>query len=437
MHGDRSNSRSGLAIGFVALFAIFLFAAPTPSGDSHLVFADAYSMVHDGNLELSEFDGQRVLTKHYSVVRTPDGVYDYFPFGAAMLAVPGVLVLDAAHLVGVGSGSYDAIGRSDGSIYRLEVAIAALAAAGTAVILAMAVRALLDPAVPLGRNETALLVTLIGCTTPLWSTSSTRLWQHTAAGLPLAVTLLVVARLLRSSSDESERRLGLLGGVAAALIVVARPSAAPIALVLVGAMLWAHRRAGWAALTAFAVSGIGVLFANVLLLGSWRPPYISSGRLGLHDRYLEAIGANLVSPGRGVLVYCPLIFVGLVLAVRLRPAFTPMLVISVAASVAALLGVSAYGEKWWAGHSWGPRFMIEAVLTLVPVAAAAIITALHTADRRRAVTWCVVPLALWSVFVHGVGATTGANESWSNRPVDVDDAPERIWSWSDPPFGRS
>jgi hypothetical protein len=43
-------------------------------------------------------------------------------------------------------------------------------------------------------------------------------------------------------------------------------------------------------------------------------------------------------------------------------------------------------------------------------------------------------VACWEAFVHIGGVSSGRGMQWNVSPVSVDDAPERLWDWSDPQF---
>ena len=95
-------------------------------------------------------------------------------------------------------------------------------------------------------------------------------------------------------------------------------------------------------------------------------------------------------------------------------------------------------SMWWAGHSFGPRFMTDIVPFLV------FFTAFHFQLRevwgsrpRMGVTVIIALLGLVSVAIHAQGAFRPSTLAWNNVPNNIDSAPSRAWDWSDPQFART
>ena len=94
---------------------------------------------------------------------------------------------------------------------------------------------------------------------------------------------------------------------------------------------------------------------------------------------------------------------------------------------------------WWAGHSFGPRYMTDVVphlcMLMVPVLERL------AALRREGGAWrgvaaAMALLAVVSGAIHGRGATSPKPASWNVEPSNVDGHPERLWDFSDPQFLR-
>ena len=92
---------------------------------------------------------------------------------------------------------------------------------------------------------------------------------------------------------------------------------------------------------------------------------------------------------------------------------------------------------WWAGHSYGPRFMTDIVPFLVYFVAFNF-EALGklTGLRLWASRSCIVLLAAASMILHGHGATSSVPYQWNVIPNNIDREPARLWDWRDPPFAR-
>jgi hypothetical protein len=235
----------------------------------------------------------------------------------------------------------------------------------------------------------ALSVLAIGVATPLWSTVSRAGWRHVVADLALALAILATTCATdRDRPMERRARSACVASVAALVVAWVRPAFGP---------------------------------------------------LGLHDRFGEAVWANLISPGRGALVYSAVVAVGAFVAWRLGGVLARASVAAGVGAVAVLLTVSAHGSGWWGGAGYGPRLMTEAILVLVPVALAGLLELVE--QRREAgspgLIGAVAALALVaSISLHGVGAWSSSAREWSHEPQVLASHPARVWDWDDAPFLR-
>jgi hypothetical protein len=83
---------------------------------------------------------------------------------------------------------------------------------------------------------------------------------------------------------------------------------------------------------------------------------------------LEGLAGLIMSPGRGLLVYCPLVLLGLAGAPRFAAAHRRE-ALFIGLSLLTLLLLYARWQMWDGGWCWGPRFLLPVVpLLLVPVA---------------------------------------------------------------------
>jgi len=207
---------------------------------------------------------------------------------------------------------------------------------------------------PRGPAFAAALLFAFG--TSVWSTSQS-LWQHPAAVLFLALAVLALVRA------EDEPAWAARAGLPLGLAVAARHAALPLVAVLAAAtaLRW-PRRAPWLALWA-APPALGVLLYDALHFGS---PFSHGFSGSLAERFSGAWGVGhlglLVSPGRGLLVFTPLVLVaGLGWARELaRPLERPLALSLGAAVLAHWLVMGAWAE-WPGGWCWGPRLMTEAL----------------------------------------------------------------------------
>jgi hypothetical protein len=164
------------------------------------------------------------------------------------------------------------------------------------------------------------------------------------------------------------------------------------------------------------------------------PRYFHPDAPGVYPM-LPGFAMNLVSPSRGLLVFTPVFvfsIVGMALAIRNRWCWplSPYL-IAIVCLHAILI------SRYWSGHSFGQRYWAD----MTPLLVLFLIPCIQFWEelggvRRRAWAGAFLALALCGVFVHARGATSLAVNQWSLYPVNLDNAPGRVWDWSDPQFLR-
>jgi hypothetical protein len=96
------------------------------------------------------------------------------------------------------------------------------------------------------------------------------------------------------------------------------------------------------------------------------------------------------------------------------------------------------GPMWWMGHCFGPRAFLNVVPSMMLLAALAWKAFGRPDDPawglRRPWRWTAATPVGTSVLIRAAGACCPACSEWNQTPIRVDDAPERVWAWSDPHF---
>lgn len=275
----------------------------------------------------------------------------------------------------------------------------------------------------------ALVAVGFGLGTGMWSTVSQTLWQHESAILGLSLALVALTR------DELRVRDGLLIGIGLALCGMSRPQTAPaIAVLLAGTLA----RGGWrAAAPAAAIAGACAAFTialNIAWFGSsfGAAPLLEALHPDIHaTTYSFGLSATglaglLISPSRGLLIFSPIVLVaGLGLRTAWMESWRSPLGWCAAAAAAQWLFYGSY-SVWWAGHTFGPRYMLDVLPLLVPLAAAG----LRAVGGPLLRTLAGAALA-WSIIVAGTGAFCYPHDRWNTDPVSVDRSHERLWDWRD------
>lgn len=436
----------------LAVFALALLAClsgPNVTNyDSYLAVPVAWSALRHGDLDLDEYQVP-AIRDHHGYVRVNGHGYDFYPWPVAMLAVPAVAVTAVGASLGLWPGVDQLI--RDNRMDLVQLITASVISALAAMVIAMVAFERFGGR--LAARSAAATGLLFLLATTMWSTASRALWQHGPAALFVALALLDGQRLLQRSERRQPQTATtwLRPGAWLALAVVMRPTAAIASAAIAGAVLW-----GWALplrtgsaqgyLRATRLAGGGPVLAgvgaalvmvpffmvNAGVFGAMLPTSYSANRLALHDHYLEALAANLVSPARGVLISVPLLVAAVVAAIvaARRDGADPLRIACLAGVGLHWLVISAGSFGWWAGHSYGARFFTE----ITPLMA---YLGLDLVDRlRRPGRWrfAVGALATVGIAVQLPGVYLRSTQCWNGDPTDIDADPGRIWSWRAPPF---
>ena len=441
----------------VVVFAIDMASPSGMTADPIRAVSVAVSMVHYHSLSLDRF--QPLPDPGYAITVVNGHSYPLFPWAVSLFAVPWVILEDVGHKLGLTEGSV-AMVRSGHDWGLQVVSMATVVAAATVVVYFIALRVLrLQP--PGRRRRWGIAVAMtFALATPVWSTASRAMWQHGPSMLCIAVGLLCA---LRAQSGAR----GWMGmGAAFAASYAMRPTDSIVIIVMAVWIVVAERR-HLLAVVAGAVPPLVVLVAvNLAVYHQPLSPYYTGGQsFAVSGTMAVALAGNLVSPARGLFIFCPLVVLSVAgVVVRWRAgeltAFWRALAVL---PVLHWIVISAF-KHWWGGDSYGPRFFTDLVPVFVvlalpavevlagwlaPAAAATGPEVETGADMgagpaggggrlrwRRALVALTIVALVWSVAVEAQGAILRSAWCWNNEPTDVDAHPSKLWDWSDPQFAR-
>lgn len=363
------------------------------------------------------------------VARSGRHLVSRYPVAPALLAVPVAwpcyAYLDATQ------GGWD----RDPLRARVKARTAAKIAAAILAALAVVVLDRLLHRLGFGLTGTLAAITAAFASN-LWTVGGQALWQHGPAVLMLSLALWAM-----TTERPGRFRLGM-AGLATALMVACRAIDLVFALVLLAWVARFHRRQLPAFLAAPILVGLALLAYNTSHFGtlSGGQQALESMHEELHDvqgvwnpNPLPGLAGTLASPARGLLVFCPWV----ALAVAVLPWSFPRIPSRSAARwvviglVPYLLVVSCY-RVWWAGHSFGPRYWVDATPALAIVLAAAFA---WSARRARGLLPLFALAICWSVGVQILGATQYPTD-WNLSPTNIDRDHARLWDWSDTELKR-
>ncbi len=211
---------------------------------------------------------------------------------------------------------------------------------------------------------------LVGAASPYWPYAKSDFSEPLSA---LALTGAVLY-LLRARATPSAGNF-MLSGLFVALALLAKLTAAFALPALALYALYAAadqgrvRSRGVAAWGAPVLGGIALTAAyNLARYGRLADTGYHAEDLPFHAPLTVGLTGLLVSPGKGLPWYCPLVLVALALWPRLlrRRRAEGLLALGIAAPT---LIVFATYPVWWGGICWGPRYLLPLVpLMLLPLA---------------------------------------------------------------------
>ena len=420
---------------FLVVFAVHVQSPVITSYDSRWTIYTAMSLVRHANLDLDEYADLIRRDAGYGTERVGGHIYSVYPVGPVLLAAPLVGLADLACRRLCPEDLDRVLRERPGAHGRLERLVASLVVAATATLVYRIGRLRLAGAAP-----ALLLAGIFAFGTSAWSTASRGLWQHGPSMLMLALALALILGARDRPELIQYAALPLVGAY------LMRPTNFVSVLLLSLYVLRRHRR--YAA--RYALGGVLILVPflalNMATYGWPLSTYYRAGIAGLErgDHVGQALVGTLVSPGRGLFVYSPVLLLAMAGAVAgLRgPRRHELHAWLVAIIVLHWLTISSF-RSWWGGHAYGPRLFADVlpylVYFLIPVTGALWSSEATGAGRRRrrGLLAGVFGLSVaLSVLVHGRGALSPSGYAWNGSPVDVDRAPARLWDWRDPPFLR-
>ena len=424
---------------FILVLLVYLVSPIKTSFDSRWAIPTAMSIIEEGNADLSEYPQLLERNNYYCIDQINGRPYSQFPVWTYMLSVPPVLVFDRivipalSSIPGINRRMSDHITETYGpdadieTVYLssdIEKVISSFYTALAVVFVYLAGTLFLR------RGYAFSTALLFAFGTSAWSTASRALWMH---GPTLMFLSLAVYLLLRAERGSPGYVKFISIPLAAAFMI--RPTNAVFLAGFTIYIFLRHRKY----LLSFLVwaTPFAVLFCvyNLSVYHSLIPHYFSVSRLGGTVVFFTAFSGNLISPGRGLLVYSPFLifcFHGFYSGIKNR-VYRGITILFSAFILCHLIVVSLF-PHWWGGHCFGSRFMSD----ILPFAFFLMFLSVDDLLKRKTLPGlsALVILSVLSIGIHFSGSWHWAAYLWNTTPSNVDDHPERLWDWEDPPFLR-
>lgn len=365
----------------------------------------------------------------YQLTRRGDAVYYGYPLGSTILSLPFVERMGVSR----GLSTFHADGRLNAEIESLlQLKIAADLSAAIVVLFYVLCRFYCSPL------PSAAIVLAFAFGSPVWSTLSRALWSHTwmVALLSLALVFLEWRRRMENATRRTDLAFGLALGTVLFWMLFVRAHGIFSTLGIGCLLLLHHRRLLLFTGIAGSVWVAAYVAVSLQVFGTPTPPSVYNLDTIDGRDVLNRFAWLMVSPSRGLLVYCPylLVLVGLLVSYRKRLEGTAMLLPAGIATATHTALFCCY-DGWHMGSSYGPRYFADLLPWFVLIAAIGVRTLLDAPPSARRSAFAVA-LALtfaWGIWVHSRGANSVKAWFWNWRPIAVGHEPA-VKEWDHPQF---
>lgn len=345
-----SPLRFGVVVGISIAIVAGVVNIRSVSNDNVPNVLIPMSLLHDGNLELSEFTALTTSGKtsmNYWAVRTDNGLYSRYPIWTGVVATPlfaplmlmGQRALDESFLLRYG-----------------RLAALALCAIFGGTLAVMLRRWMPDP-------WAAALATIAILGTTLWHQVASQL-SNQALAIVCAVGLLAIV----TRPDINIRR-ALLAGLLAGLMLAARPPALFMAIAPLGLFL---SRPSWRRFIPYVILAAAICPMLTLAYNKMAFGHALSTGYGAepNERFEATMSQGLIglmlSPTCGLLIYSPFLLFAVFAAERcIRGGGDRDTVIVGRWLIAGIVGQWLLFSKWWAWNGaltyGGARMLAETI----------------------------------------------------------------------------
>ncbi len=429
------------ALVYFATFTLFAISPLKVHTDSIWSIPTAVRLLDQRNIDLDEY-AQTIALQSHGIVTVRGHFYNFYPLAPSLVAVPLLFIFD--RVVGWAQSlrryfpkldqnierwktKFHAVGQVDLDFYdTIEMIIASLLVSGATVFMFLTARRQASTATALATCF------LFAFCTPAYSTASRVLWQHSPSILAISAVIYLLSHPLPRWYHA------VLLGVAATAAYTSRPTNSITLVVIAIYLIFSVPRLANCFFIGCILVATPFCIYSQRTYGTFLPPYFQTNWLSMNTAtFPEALAGNLVSPGRGLFVYSPVLLLSCYGYWRKLRSQSLARFEQVFPIVIALhwIAVSLLSPIWWAGHAFGPRFFTD----VVPYFAYFLISPVDRVLVSRRVTALSAALAATtalSLFIHVRGSSSYATWDWNNTPANVDSAPRRVWEWSDLAFLR-
>jgi hypothetical protein len=387
---DRKDRRLALLLALIALLVYNANCRDISTGDTYPARFEPLTILRFGTVYMDDLEKvvRMDSAQPYWLLPLQGHIVSVYPLVTPLLVtplyLPALLYLDH-------HGWGDVARVRQVALVMEKIAASAIAAAAAGLMLLLLRRRM-------SRGRAILLTIAFAFGTETWVIGSQALWQHGTAEL-----LLIVA-LMAAAGEPTPRRLAT-AGLACGLVIANRP---PDALLAAGIALyvpfWVRPLPRGLIFFAAAALPLAVTVAyDLSIFGNLSGGYgyilehTTSYRHFFRFPFAAGLVGQLVSPGKGLFVYCPFL---LLLPIGSRWVLrAPQRPLSLCLILGVALQLVLYSwNDWRGGFSYGPRYLTDMVPILVWLLAPVV-------ESLRAAGLAVfAATGLFAIYVQLVGA---------------------------------
>lgn len=319
------------------------------------------------------------------------------------------------------------------TVMILEKIVASLITSFSGIFIFLSLRELV-------RKKVAIAGTLIfAFATNTWTISSQALWQHGMSELLLSMIIYLVIINEKKEKNRYIIHLGILSG----LFVYNRPSDSIVLLPLILYIVCLKTKKTIYFFSSMFASSLPFIYYNLSYFGNFLGGYSHQlSSFNLNSEILFNFMGMIISPSRGLLVYSPILIMSLFgFSEVSRIANKKIKYFLFFSGFAVIIQIILYSsfKTWWAGWSYGPRFLTGILPPLVIFLALYLntYTGIRKFDKKKILSLSfILVLLVWSVFTQIIGAFYYPSGNWDGYP-NIDQHPERLWNFEDTQIKRS
>jgi hypothetical protein len=409
---------------FVFVLSIYLASPVTDGTDTIWQIYVSMSFVKERNLDLDEY--RHLVDMDYKVQEINGHIYSYFPIGTPLLASP-LTYLENRFLPkknGKSLSSY--LSKNIPNVYTTD-----LAKLDASIIVALAISLFfLIAREELDLFKSIFITSIFAFGTSAWSTASRGLWQHGPS------ILMLTSCLYLAVLAKHKPWLISFTGIPLAFAYIIRPTNSISLVLFSGYIFFKYRKYLLPYMAWLLLILGGFVYYNFSVYGTILAPYYAASRLGNQPLlFLAALAGNLISPGRGLLVWSPVfILIG-------PQVFRIIKNISSSSLEFCLLiiilghwaGISSFNQ-WDTGWFLGPRFFTDMtpylMFLLIPIIKK------FSPHNINISFFLIISLVFISMFIQFRCSVYREPSRWNGIPVNVDEHPYRVWDTMDFQFLR-